>query len=42
MTDPDPLVNVATVRGVDQENQPLTATDSHSTNVAQEPILAET
>jgi hypothetical protein len=38
-TDPDPLVNVATVSGVDQENQPITATDSHSTNVAQNPAL---
>jgi uncharacterized repeat protein (TIGR01451 family) len=38
-TDPDPLVNVATVSVIDQENEPITATDSHSTNIAQDPIL---
>jgi hypothetical protein len=37
--DPDPLVNVATVSGIDQDNEVITATDSHSTNKAQEPVL---
>jgi hypothetical protein len=37
--DPDPLINVASITVMDQENQPITATDSHATNIAQKPIL---
>ena len=38
-TDPDPLVNTGTVTGTDTDGDPVTATDTHSTNVLFAPTV---
>jgi hypothetical protein len=39
-TDPDPLVNIVTVEGEDLDGDPISATDSHSTDISYLPAHA--